>query len=181
MPLTVDQATYNRYGNWLHRLQNLADLLERTDDFDDIGRTGEAWYVAPQLYKIIYKMILLDQNNVDVDKPTKVNKLVKISTYIPRSVLVRCYGLDPVVLGGLYVEGEVWLIPDYYYRRSWNYYWGGLLNPRLSDGMPSNDEACYGTLRLIDVEKKIYGVLSRNGILDRHVWYSNQWSYPVLE
>lgn len=148
--------------------ENLLNELRTT-----IESTDEADYVTKGMYDL-YSMLISNEQYGDttIDQPVAGKKLIMSNRYIPNAYL-DYYEANRVVLGKLFIEADVWLLPtELVHNCTSSNRFGAIIHPELY-GLPSEHSADYGTLRVVN--SRISTVLVKgtwiNGWIDRNYQY----------
>ncbi|AMM44886.1 hypothetical protein SP15_087 [Bacillus phage SP-15] len=151
------------------------DLANASKESKKAAKKDKSYYVVPALIEVLARMIALDNKTVTTTEVKPVTRLLKVNRYIAPWEL-KYFKADTVMLEGLYMAVEGYLLPTDLVREAWDLKKNKYPDPEKY-GLPSTDEVQYGTMKEISVGTCF---VVKKGWITKYINRPNHWKYAYL-
>lgn len=179
---TLEIQEFNKERDVEERIKQLMERINTEialAEFDDSSRKrakkDKTYYLVPALKQFMEKIVQLDNFVTDTTEVSKVRRLVKINRYIKPWEL-QYYKAETVMLEGLYMVVEGYLLPTEKVKDAWNLKKNRVPSPEAY-GLPSTSEVQYGTMK--EISEGTCFVLCQ-GWTTKYVNRPNHWKYVYM-
>lgn len=171
----AERDVEKRISQIMMNAQAQVDATNASKESKQAAKKDPSYYVVPALIEVLAKMIALDNKTVDTTEVKKVVRLVKVNRHIKPWEL-KYYNADTVMLEGLYMAVEGYLLPTELVRDAWNMNKNKYPMPEAY-GLPSTSEAQYSTMK--EISEGTCFVLAQ-GWATKYINRPNHWKYAYL-
>jgi len=152
-------------------------LDQKVSYLGELVDTEECDYVLRSLHRMYEMMVDHGQylDGIRDPKIVKAKRVIKCNRYIPNYVL-DIYEAERVILGGLYVLADVYVLPTDIIRKNMRRNRNCIRFPEV-DGLPPESEVYYGTTKQLG---HFSIALAKSSWLTDWITYSSQYDYVRL-
>ena len=159
----------NKVKEYMDKMEVLEGIIEESDNPD---------YLVTTLHNL-YKTLIGNGQfaGEKLDQPLITKRLVRCYRYIPNYVL-DINNIERIVIGGLYLNIEVCMIPTELLSRNFKRNRKGYIFHPEEDGLPSTSVVNYGTLKYISDSVAV--ALVKGSGIDNWLELASQYDYITL-